>query len=1203
MSTHDSFIKFQDKESSEAKQLVEVPASASELIDVDIYQGIKSLKKETEISSDTFRNSGIKYIAKLIRRYFIDTNIAKNIMVEYSLVASTLDPDDPDKLQCCSFIISDDAEFKSKIEEYYTACIDETVKRFGISIYQHPQFLFDIDVKGASGKVIYVKTDSNELSQKYNDILVINGIAERDRNKYRTVRRDSSIYGSSFALERPFESMTSAAGQYAKCSERKSWLDLQEFLHCCCYQNISKQRKQSSTYISFPILGSRASNQLDKFRVGSGKPLQGVGACFIYFEPNNDIDNKAIASTIEKTVYEIGEIIRFISANYSFNLGLQLQENARKQAIKSAKAAIMSRNMSHNLGSHVMSYLKQHLGSVKDLLNDRVLSMLFDDESDMVLKLKTLNSEITDCDKVALPFLVGLGQFISYLQERQDFIATIATDFIPYYSNVNFKDFVYDELNPDKRYERHKDRANMQIDNILLGNIARSEGLGRPTSPTKKIESSNNLGDIIIKFRDFDGNPIVEGSKDEQSLEEMRQYDVSLPGGIVGRQAIFSIVENVIRNAAKHGNWRESKKLELTFDIYTKEDIAKDAAHKPLDDDNEPGHTLFDVLATHYKNASDSNDLYFVTLTDNLSCDAHKLKKLRAAVFEEYVDEKGNMKEANKGLKEMKISASWLRSIKEDSVEAEGCAPILYARTSNGHLQYIFCLMRPKKVAIISSLFEKGRKYNKNKFIEISWGIFTPNEFETLSNKSYEFILFDDNAEYTKIEDGVQVVENQEDIYRRLRQVSSSRLHKLSEVCGNGGFPSYDDLCHKIEAGFDKQEAERLLTELYRYIADFREGDGIYVMDKKAQIPEDENSIVVVCDSDGGLQDIPPYVYLSHYETEENFNAVLKESMEGGRYFGNLFIEGITGNNSTDRLIRNEKLDALWSYKHLHAMKERIAIFDERIFSKVYGLEEKDFTDDYLKRLQTSYLRYFTRNSAYKDYLEEICNELGKDSIAKIEETAKDLDVPVEEYIQAKDLICSTYTGTALAQKGINIFTFIRSEDGNSFKLCGLRWGMNDIEGVASTLRREKNKCFSKCEVLAIVSWDAENGKLLIEKDSEADTPTERYSRLYDKISIHQGLLDKLYEGFGIKDNKAAKESLTKGLYEFLSNRNGGAFNINGTEDQWYLPGMCIHSGRSKPNETDMPQHLPFIQYAAIEHAVLDCKYSLVDLLDFARYE
>ena len=52
-----------------------------------------------------------------------------------------------------------------------------------------------------------------------------------------------------------------------------------------------------------------------------------------------------------------------------------------------------------------------------------------------------------------------------------------------------------------------------------------------------------------------------------------------------------------------------------------------------------------------------------------------------------------------------------------------------------------------------------------------------------------------------------------------------------------------------------------------------------------------------------------------------------------------------------------------------------------------------------------------------------------------------------------------------------------------------------------------------------------------------------------------------------------------------------------------FLPGMMIHSGRSRPGEDDMPQRVPFIQYAALEHAVMDCKYSVVELLDHARYE
>ena len=119
-------------------------------------------------------------------------------------------------------------------------------------------------------------------------------------------------------------------------------------------------------------------------------------------------------------------------------------EKIGKESIRAAKAAIMSRNMSHNLGSHVMAYLKQDLADVQDILRSEVL--------------RNLEFNSGDHQNLELPFLVGLGRFISYLQERQDFIATVCTDYIPYSSPVNFKDSIYDELNPDYRSIRHPDR-------------------------------------------------------------------------------------------------------------------------------------------------------------------------------------------------------------------------------------------------------------------------------------------------------------------------------------------------------------------------------------------------------------------------------------------------------------------------------------------------------------------------------------------------------------------------------------------------------------------------------------------------------------------------------------------------------------------------------------------------------------------------
>ena len=1189
--------------------------SIQELIDIDIYKGIKSLNTRSGNVKDVFKYTGIEYVADRVRHYLLQTNIARNIFVEYSLVSSTLDPDDPDKLQCCSFIINKDERFKVNIEKYYTSCIDKTEKDLKISIYQHPEFIYNIDTK----KKAYNISDSSTLKLRRHKIAIKKTnyvpVYEKERDGY-------NIHISSFKLDRSFSEMTRTARDYKGFGLQY----IHKYLHGCCHENISMPEGRNSQYVSFPIFGSRASNQLEKYKVGEGTPLQGIGACFIYFELNDSFINingyQAFLSTIiQKIVYEIGKVIRFISANYSFNLGLQLQDNARKESIKSAKAAIMSRNMSHNLGSHVMSYLKQHLGSVQSMVQDQILAEFLQNEEDFkkwlvfkgfeVSKDNTPTNKGTEeeglsvYEKIALPFLVGMGQFISYLQERQDFIATIATDYIPYYSSVNFKDFIYDELNPDKRYERHKDRKNLRPDNILLGNIARSEGLGRPTSPTISRKGNNSehkdseLYDIVIKFRDFDGNPVTNRKKASESLEQMRDYDVSLPGGVVGRQAIFSILENVIRNAAKHGNWRDEKKLEIAFDIFSKETVNQRASTN--DALNENHRSLQQVLNDFYCTARDANELYFVTITDNLSFNEEGLSKLRKALASPYVNEKGEMEGANKGIKEMRISASWLRSINnefantihnfcEKSIEHDSkwqldyshIAPVLYARISAErnnlnevvaqHLQYIFCLSKPKEVAVISSIFKKKAYADyKNYLSENMWGGYTVDEFISSNNKSFEFVILADSDKKR---------------YNEIRMKTSSRLYLESDL------PDLKDAFKRL-AEMEKIDTVSVKKKLYQYLSDCsNETTIIAISDKTASgkypnseacinigeygnvklfdgLPEDFSIFVPQNDKQVTLKknnDIKLYVYRSHYESENVFNELVNTSA----YDNCLFVEGITGNNSTDRLVRNDEIDDLWFYKHLHAMKERIGIFDERIFSKVYGLEESDF-------LQKEEI-------IANDIFAGIDDE-EEDSVSIYSENAKQI-------IKNKDEVTAkSYVGTIYEQKGVIVFSLIRNaEDNRIFNLYGIECVKRDE--IRNSIKKN-GKYLSKCIKYAQLTWENGNLRFIPEKPFKE----------FDHITIHQGLLDKMYDAFGIKDSPKDKEQLTHDFYEHFSSKSDIITYTNGEYTKYFLPGMCIHSGRSKPSENDMPQHLPFIQYASIENAVLDCKYSLVELLDYARYE
>lgn len=969
------------------------------------------------------------------------------------------------------------------------------------------------------------------------------------------------------------------------------------------------------------------------------------------------------ANLSDETIEQYRRFFQLISDSISICIAHNImREKQLREAVKSAKAAIMSRNLSHNLGSHVMSYLKKHLSSVATLLQDNVLSDFITAEEYNSLRKnqqRTFTKSFSKVEEgIALPFLVGLGNFISYLQERQDFIATIATDYIPYYSTVNFKDFIYDELNPDKRFFRHKDRKNLRPDNILLGNIARSEGLGRPTNPTES--EKEKIADIVIKFEDFDGDPVVNDGNTiiekrgeaAKSLDRMRDVNISLPGGLVGRQAIFSIVENIVRNAAKHGNWRSKGKLELTFNIYGKEELEdiigainrrkedgeivpassiEGINNETIDIDRKLNadavgehYSLKKVLWLFYSGAIDIQDLYIVTITDNSVTSFNTVADIRKALKDEYINQNnGVMREENKGIKELRISAAWLRGARDESeyyypikksesdiiTEPQRTmkAPLMYVRLSNnkpnadsGHLQYIFCLRIPKKVAIVSN--EEVCVEAKKQLIASYWNYYSLEQFIEAKNKSFDFVLCDK-------------------CYKEARPYSTSKIVDIEQLEPHGVVR--DEFFAKVKSGILPEDCNTVELALYNHFSLYEEDDFICIDDKKAYskvCQEDgwskpDNSScglsegktymkkghVVVTDGGG----CGAYVYRTHHDSIAEFDRFMNELKNN--FADCRFVESITGNTSTDRLVRNSVLDDRWFYAHLRAMKMKVAIFDERLFSNISGLQEVSFTHAKLitkgiEDMKNEYISLFgsTWENTIKNYNDP--NELNK-YVTSIPYFRKQLYEPTA--VSKGNAAASFY------QKGICFFTLIRDvKNENKYGLYGLDVSDPDKDVLSALILDDGfSSTFMK---LADLEWDAENKHFKEIKLAEGGN----YLRNgFDYITIHQGLLDKLYEAFGIqKTDVESKDNLTKDLYLLLKRvqlpldtddtvssilekeiiTNGGRV---------FLPGITIHSGRSKPSSSDMPQLLPFIQYAAIEHATMDCKFSLVELLDNARYE
>lgn len=185
----------------------------------------------------------------------------------------------------------------------------------------------------------------------------------------------------------------------------------------------------------------------------------------------------------------------------------QRLEGATRRA---AVAGIMARNMSHNLGSHVLAAPGLlNRGNVDD-------GILFD----------------------------RTGRFHQFLEERMNFIGQ-AVSFTPGAGEPT--DFVHELLKGffDQQFLlKHLTRDQGYED---LRFVVHLPGRERPLVYRRKINSSDE---------DW-----MQGGDAEPPPHLL----VSIPGGVIGRHAFYDIMENVLRNAAKYG--RTQAYLEFHIEI------------------------------------------------------------------------------------------------------------------------------------------------------------------------------------------------------------------------------------------------------------------------------------------------------------------------------------------------------------------------------------------------------------------------------------------------------------------------------------------------------------------------------------------------------------------------------------------------------------------------------------------------------------
>jgi hypothetical protein len=248
--------------------------------------------------------------------------------------------------------------------------------------------------------------------------------------------------------------------------------------------------------------------------------------------------------------------------------------------------------------------------------------------------------------------------FYRYLRERMELLAGFSTFLSLSSTTMSLKKLV----------------VNFQTNTALLDRIVRSEG----------------VKNVTVNF-------VGEGRFDGQDCK------IALPAGVLGAQALYTILENNIRDSAKHGRRAGSNQNELTINV---------TAREPADPELAKG--FIEVVVSDTRGNYDDAGPLIGSAIENLRI----------------VDELGVLLPGNWGIKERFIAAAILRGIRLETISVREDAnrnlpvnlaignyepSILRVRDVDGNLGWIFYVMKPKNILLIGrpAFVEPSQEYDE----------------------------------------------------------------------------------------------------------------------------------------------------------------------------------------------------------------------------------------------------------------------------------------------------------------------------------------------------------------------------------------------------------------------------------------------------------------------------------------------------------
>lgn len=334
------------------------------------------------------------------------------------------------------------------------------------------------------------------------------------------------------------------------------------------------------------------------------------------------LNHKIPIRKVEKIRQLIDDFLLMVSSTKAGELFQEKESEILEQATRAAISQVMARNTSHNIGAHVMNKLTdpnflENFSSYTNCLKS------YKPEADFAV------TEVSDHRAFS-----QLAIFNNYVKCRMDYLADIALGTPVMQTNKYAYQDLFKEL----------DKVRLLLEHI--------SGLDKFEY---KIEFKRN-GE---RFKAVGG-----------TAEDL---PVSIPNDILGTQAFYNIVENIIRNTAKHSKKAEEKPVVFTVNFI--DDIQR-TEYNNANNKQEIKNILNEMIAIEiYDNIDVRGDEYVLTKKDREEYKAKtenkdapdKFSEIERLVFcqnknlNEDILKDNKLRSGSLGLVEMDASATYLR--------------------------------------------------------------------------------------------------------------------------------------------------------------------------------------------------------------------------------------------------------------------------------------------------------------------------------------------------------------------------------------------------------------------------------------------------------------------------------------------------------------------------------------------------------------